>query len=150
FRTGVVLGQYDPETKELYVITGADSLGPLERVTFAHEFTHALQDQNYDIRRLMPKDSDNSDRDLAVSSLLEGDALITEELFQNHALARAEREEKRRQERSLGGALNLERLPLVILEETYFPYTEGPRFILSVVGQDAVREALQTGTGYGP
>jgi hypothetical protein len=150
FRTGVVLGQYDPESKQLYVISGATSFGPLERVTFAHEFTHALQDQHYNIRTLMPKDSDNSDRDLAVSSLLEGDALITEELYQTHALTRAEREEKRRQERNLGSGLNLDRLPLVIVEETYFPYTEGPKFVVQVVGQDVLRDAIQTGSGYGP
>jgi hypothetical protein len=150
FRTGVVLGQYDPETKQLYVISGAASFGPLERVTFAHEFTHALQDQHYNIRNLMPKDSDNSDRDLAVSSVLEGDALITEELYQTHALTRAEREEKRRQERNLGSGLNLDRLPLVIVEETYFPYTEGPKFVVQVVGQDVLRDAIQTGSGYGP
>ena len=150
FRTGVVLGQYDPESKQLYVISGATSFGPLERVTFAHEFTHALQDQHYDIRTLMPKDSDNSDRDLAVSSVLEGDALITEELYQTHALTRAEREEKRRAERNLGSGLNLDRLPLVIVEETYFPYTEGPKFVVQVVGQDILRDAIQTGSGYGP
>jgi len=150
FRTGVVLGQYDPESKQLYVISGAPSFGPLERVTFAHEFTHALQDQHYNIRNLMPKDSDNSDRDLAVSSVLEGDALITEELYQTHALTRAEREEKRRQERNLGSNLNLDRLPLVIVEETYFPYTEGPKFVVQVVGQDVLRDAIQTGSGYGP
>src|SRR5207253_9797497 len=45
FRTGVVLGQYDPETKQLYVISGNEAPGQLERVTLAHEFTHALQDQ---------------------------------------------------------------------------------------------------------
>src|SRR5690348_10656610 len=31
FRTNIVLGEYDPETKELYVITGADLTRPLER-----------------------------------------------------------------------------------------------------------------------
>ncbi|MBX5491410.1 MAG: hypothetical protein IRZ14_09640 [Chloroflexi bacterium] len=150
FRTGVVLGQYDPETKELYVITGRDPLGPMERVTFAHEMVHALQDQHYGIRTLMPKNSDNSDRDLAVSALLEGDALIMEEIFQQQAMTRAERDEKQRQERSLGSNLNLDRLPLVVVEETYFPYVAGPRFIINVVGADALREVLNTGTGYGP
>jgi len=149
FRTGVVLGQYDPDTKELYVITGHDPLAPMERVTFAHEMTHALQDQHYDIRTLMPKHSDNSDRDLAVSALLEGDALIMEEIFQRQAMTRAEREEKQRQERSLSSGLNLDQLPLVVVEETYFPYVAGPRFIVNVVGQDAIREALDTGNGYG-
>ncbi|HZU05574.1 MAG TPA: hypothetical protein VFB73_06340 [Chloroflexota bacterium] len=150
FRSGVVLGQYDPETKQLYVISSATEPGPLERVTYAHEYTHALQDQYYDIRALMPKNSDNSDRDLAISALLEGDALIIEEMYQTQAMTRAEREEKTRQERALGSSLNLDRLPLVILEETYFPYQEGPRFIVNVLGRPAIQEALQNGTGYGP
>ncbi len=150
FRTGIVLGQYDPDTKELYVITNATTPGLVERVTLAHEFTHALQDQYYDIRRLMPKHSDNSDRDLAVSGLLEGDALIMEELFESAVFTTQERAEKRREEQALGSGLDLDKVPLVIREETYFPYTEGPRFIVAVAGQDAMRAALQSGTGYGP
>ncbi len=149
FRTGIVLGEYDPETKELYVITGTDLTRPLERVTLAHEFTHALQDQYYDIRALLPKDSDNSDRDLAVSSLLEGDALISEQLYENHVLTRAERQEKRRQEQSMSGQLNLDRVPLVILEETYFPYVYGPEFIATVIGRSNYRQMMDSGTGYG-
>jgi hypothetical protein len=149
FRTGVVLGQYDPETKQLYLISGEDTPGQLERVTLAHEFTHALQDQHYDIRRLIPEKSDNSDRDLAVSALLEGDALILEDLYQEHAMTRAERDEKRRQERALSSNVRFDRLPLVIVEETYFPYVEGPRFIISVVGREPMRQVLQTGSGYG-
>ena len=149
FRSGVVLGQYDPEAKQLFVISGNEGMGQLERVTLAHEYTHALQDQHYDIRKLMPKDSDNSDRDLAVSALLEGDALILEEMFQTHVMTRAERDEKRRQERTLSSGVSFDRLPLVIIEETYFPYTEGPDFIIAVLGVDAVRNTVQAGTGYG-
>ncbi|HLH22040.1 MAG TPA: hypothetical protein VK066_05930 [Chloroflexota bacterium] len=150
FRTGIVLGEYDPDTKQLYVITGTDLTRPLERVTLAHEFTHALQDQYYDIRALLPKDSDNSDRDLAVSSILEGDALISEQLYEIHALSRAERQEKRREEQSMSSQVNLDRVPLVLLEETYFPYVYGPEFIASVIGRDTLRQAIDSGTGYGP
>jgi hypothetical protein len=150
FRTGIVLGEYDPETKQLYVITGTDLTRPLERVTLAHEFTHALQDQYFDIQKLLPKDSDNSDRDLAVSSLLEGDALISEQLYEIHALTRAERQEKRRQEQAMSGQLNMDRVPLVILEETYFPYVYGPEFVAAIIGRDALRQAIESGSGYGP
>jgi len=150
FRTGVVLGQYDPDTRQLYVITDAATPGPMERITLAHEYTHALQDQHYDIRSLMPKNSDNSDRDLAASALMEGDAVLMEELFQTLVFTPQERAEKRRTEQALGSGLDLDRIPLVIREETYFPYVEGPRFIFSVAGPDAIRGVLQTGTGYGP
>jgi hypothetical protein len=149
FRSGVVLGQYDPDTKQLYVITDAAAPGPMERITLAHEYTHALQDQYYDIRSLMPKNSDNSDRDLAASALMEGDAVLMEELFQNLVFTSQERAEKRREEQALGSGLDLDRIPLVIREETYFPYVEGPRFIFTVAGQDAIRNVLQTGRGYG-
>jgi heme-degrading monooxygenase HmoA len=150
FRTGIVLGEYDPETKELYVITGTDLTRPLERVTLAHEFTHALQDQYYDIRALLPKDSDNSDRDLAVSSLLEGDALISEQLYEIHVLTRSERQEKRREEQAMSGQINMDRVPLVLREETYFPYVYGPEFLAAVIGRDTLRQAVDSGTGYGP
>jgi hypothetical protein len=149
FRSGVVLGQYDPETKQLFVISGAAALGPRERTTIAHEYTHALQDQNYDLQALMPRRSGNSDRTLAVSALVEGDAMITEQLYQQHALSRAEREEMRRQERTTSGGPDVDSMPLVLREESYFPYTAGPAFIVELLGEDAVREAVQRGTGYG-
>ena len=37
-----MLGQYDPDTKQLYVISDAATPGPMERITLAHEYTHAL------------------------------------------------------------------------------------------------------------
>jgi hypothetical protein len=150
FRSSVVLGQYDPDTKQLDVVAGGDPTSPLARTTLAHEFTHALQDQYYDIRALTPKHSDNSDRDLAISALLEGDAIIMQELYALHALSRAEREQARREESAQGGDFDLDSLPLVLVEETYFPYTEGPRFIAEVIGTDAMRQVVQTGNGYGP
>src|SRR3954454_12375322 len=150
FRTSVVLGQYDPDTKQLDVVAGADPNSPLARTTLAHEFTHALQDQYFDIRALTPKHSDNSDRDLAVSALLEGDAVIMQELYALHALSRTEREQARREESAQGGDIDLDSLPLVMVEETYFPYTEGPRFIAEVIGPAALRQVVQTGAGYGP
>ncbi len=150
FRAGIVLGQYDPDTKQLYVITGTDPTSAMARVTFAHEYTHALQDQYYDIRALMPKNSDNSDRDLGVSSLLEGDALLMEEIYQRQAMSPADRQEKQREENALAAGVDLSQVPLVLREETYFPYEQGPRFIGAVLGQDAIREALDQGAGYGP
>jgi hypothetical protein len=149
FRSGVVLGQYDPEAKQLFVISGAAALGPRERATIAHEYTHALQDQTYDLQALMPRHAGNSDRTLAVSALVEGDAMITEQLYQQHALSRAEREEMRRQERTSSGGPDVDSMPLVLREESYFPYTAGPAFIVELLGEEAVREAAQRGTGYG-
>ena len=38
-----------PDDKKLYVVSRSGGLGAAEKTTFAHEFTHALQDQNFDL-----------------------------------------------------------------------------------------------------
>ncbi len=78
--TEQVAGFYDSETKEMYVVQG-ESFGGPERLTYAHEFTHALQDQTYDLREgLNLRDDycqDNAPYCNAASSLIEGDATMT-------------------------------------------------------------------------
>src|SRR4051794_14222479 len=147
FRGNLVLGQYDPESKQLYVVTGASNLGPLERVTAAHEYTHALQDQYFDLQRLRPRNVPDADRSLAMASLVEADASIVGERYANVVLSAAEREERRRQVRDLYREVDLDRIPLVVREQSYFPYTEGVRFLRRVLGEEAIRGE---GEGYGP
>ncbi len=50
--SGVVAGLYNPKDKTLYVVSRSGGLGPSEKTTFAHEYTHALQDQNFDLTGL--------------------------------------------------------------------------------------------------
>jgi hypothetical protein len=147
FRGNLVLGQYDPETKQLYVVTGASNLGPLERVTAAHEYTHALQDQYFDLQRLRPRNAPDADRSLAMAALVEADASLVGERYANVVLTAAEREERRRQVRELYREVDLDRIPLVVREQSYFPYTEGARFLRRVLGEQAIRGE---GEGYGP
>lgn len=51
FLTGQVAGFYDPATGEL-VYLGSGDLGFIERLELAHELTHALDDQHFDLSRL--------------------------------------------------------------------------------------------------
>src|ERR1700737_1855217 len=64
--TDQVVGVYDSEAKSLFVVADRAGFGPGERMTYAHEFNHALQDQNFDLNRLAPKHPDSSDHSLAV------------------------------------------------------------------------------------
>jgi len=84
-----IAGYYDDKTKEMYVISGSGFNGP-EKMTFSHEFTHILQDQNYDFEnglRLNEEACKNdSERCAATSALIEGDASLTEyDWFVNYA-----------------------------------------------------------------
>ncbi|MGE5227645.1 MAG: hypothetical protein ACM3OO_12295, partial [Planctomycetaceae bacterium] len=53
FLTGQVAGFYDQDTKELvYLDDGSGTLSLTERITLAHELTHAIDDQYFDLTRL--------------------------------------------------------------------------------------------------
>ena len=79
-----IAGYYDNETKEMYVVSGSGFNGP-EKMTYSHEFTHILQDQNYDFENgLRLSDEacgEESERCAATSALIEGDASLTEYLW---------------------------------------------------------------------
>ncbi|CAN0408763.1 unnamed protein product [Laminaria digitata] len=72
--TDQIAGFYDPDAKELYIMTGLPEA--LQRPTMAHEIFHVLQDQHFDILAMQaPFDSkENGDFQIARSALIEGDA----------------------------------------------------------------------------
>ena len=76
-----IAGFYDQETKEMVIVQGKKFGGP-ERLTYAHEYTHALQDQNYDIENGLNYNEDacetETERCAAIQALVEGDASLTE------------------------------------------------------------------------
>ena len=75
FQAGQVAGYYSPERNELFVVSRSGALGPAEEVTYAHEFTHQLQDQTFDLGKLGLDAANQSDRALAQLALIEGDAV---------------------------------------------------------------------------
>ena len=47
--SGGVVGFYRNDQGKLYVVSKTGLPGAVERITFAHEFDHALQDQNFSV-----------------------------------------------------------------------------------------------------
>jgi hypothetical protein len=80
--TEQVAGFYDSEDEAMAVICGADFGGP-EHITFAHEYTHALQDQTYDIEDGLGYNDNHCEADselcAAIQALIEGDAFLLQE-----------------------------------------------------------------------
>jgi hypothetical protein len=71
--TEQIAGFYDPETKQLYLVEHG---GPEQAMLMAHELTHALQDQHFDLLPLEKSITDNDDRSMALTCLVEGDATV--------------------------------------------------------------------------
>jgi hypothetical protein len=73
-----VLGFYDPESKELVVRGG--SFTPMTRQTIAHELTHALDDQWFDIGN-PAYDEHDDELGFGISALAEGNARRVDESY---------------------------------------------------------------------
>lgn len=72
-----VAGTYDPQTKKIVFVKDLEG-GPFSELTVAHEYTHQLDDSRHDLYEMMLATKGNSDRGLAVQSLIEGSAMATQ------------------------------------------------------------------------
>ena len=125
-----VAGFYDPEAKQLFVVSRSGTVGATEKATFAHEFTHALQDQDFGLQGIDVDAVGQGDRSLGRLALVEGDAtlLMTRWLSQN--LTAAELQELLKVDPA--AQAQLEALPAILRETLLFPYQQGVIFVNSL------------------
>lgn len=71
-----VLGEYDDDEKRMVVVTD-EGLDALAKFTYAHEYTHALQDAAFDLETLGVEEEGQDDQVMARIAFVEGDATIT-------------------------------------------------------------------------
>jgi hypothetical protein len=158
FYASQVIAFYDPEPRKFYVVKGAEKtlqktgedeeLGALagvpgmagmaEKLIFAHELTHALQDETLRLDHRMKDLKENGDRGLALQSLLEGEATLVMVRVALAGLPGADEDT----EEMLGPLLSagaLERsgvpkdLPDYFVDQLFFPYTEGTAYVRRIV-----------------
>lgn len=127
-----VAGYYDSDTKELYVVSRSGGLGPTERVTFAHEFDHALQDQNFGLDKLQLDAMGESDRSLARLSVAEGDATLLMSLWAGQNLAPAELVQLLQSASDPAQTAILAEMPDILKASLLFPYTAGQALVASI------------------
>jgi hypothetical protein len=137
--TSQVAGLYDDETKKMYVVSSTGEIGPAEKITYAHEYTHALQDQRFTLRDVVGDAKDQGDRTLARSTLVEGDATLLMSLWAQQHLTSQELGEAATAV-DPGSEAILARMPAILKDALLFPYTSGLTMSLS---------AFQQGGGYG-
>ena len=134
-----IAGFYSPADKVFYVNSTAESVnfGEFEtwqRSTTAHEFVHALQDAEFDLGSFAERTKDDLDWSLALSAVIEGDAVVHERLWaQDHLLAPA----VPGRPTSLG-RMPFTSVPVSIEREFVFPYTSGLDWVATVRTQRGI------------
>jgi hypothetical protein len=141
-----IAGFYDSETEEIYIVSGV-AFGGSEKMTYAHEFTHVLQDQNFGFEEGLNYNEEaceiDSERCAAIQALIEGDASLTEILwFQTHATREDYQDFLQMFEDYTSPVLDA--APPYIQADLYFPYEKGFAFVEHLYNQggfDAVDAA---------
>ena len=140
-----VAGLYSPDDKKLYVVSKSGGLGPTEKVTFSHEFTHALQDQNFNLGSLHLDEIGQGDRSFARLSLVEGDATLVMSDWEVQHLSQAELGQMLSASSDDQSLKTLLAMPPILRESLLFPYTIGLGFVHGLQadgGWDAVNAAF--------
>ena len=141
--TEQVVGFYDTETEELYVITGKAEMTPLDEVTLAHEYVHALQQQHFDIGAMSKAVENDSEAYSALSALIEGDAVIVQSEYALTYLTLSQRQAM------LIEASNspvFDASPYFLQRTLQFPYNEGANmvnYLLVAGGWEAIEDAYR-------
>ena len=126
---GSVVGYYDTDTGEMFVLNTGDSLTPAAKSTLAHELVHALQDQAFDLDAFLPEDEENDDLERAKVALVEGDAVLASSQYVNSFLTRSE---IIRLYSSNRNGVDLSNIPRVLIRLLTFPYREGAVFVAEI------------------
>lgn len=147
-----ILGFYSPDTKQLFVLGEAGNMDHETRATLAHEFTHALQDQHFDLVKLVQQYSHDSDRRLAMRALIEGDATMSDMLYtyyhekidyskqmkESVARSNAQEQSSAEEEEDMEG--------MYVGRTIYFPYIQGSDFVYELTkvgGYSTINQTYQ-------
>jgi hypothetical protein len=140
--TEQVAGYYEPKTGEFHLADWIDLDG--QRPVMAHELTHALQDQHFNLRRFDHWPKGDSDAELATHALIEGDATLAMALYVANNPLRALLFLKSIGTSSIASQ-ELDKAPRAIRETLLFPYQQGidwTKNLYKQSGWDSVSKAF--------
>jgi len=126
--TDSILGFYELASKRMFIIGRPNDLDPANKVTLAHELTHALQDQHFRTQAMYARTRDNEDAELAFRALVEGDATLAEMLYVGDTkIDESKAQVAARQDGTTFTSVSSG--PAVLTLKTIFPYLYGTKWV---------------------
>ena len=139
-----IVGFYDPEDEAMFVVGDDSTPAPLIVWTLAHEYVHALQDNEFDLDAIEEAiGGENNDALLAFRALVEGDASIASVQYARASLSQEEVAELAASGDSPGDALDS--ASRALRELLQFPYDTGLQYVLSLIQRGAWSWSLVNG-----
>jgi hypothetical protein len=128
-----VAGYYDPKQQEFFLADWIDIEG--QKPVMAHELTHALQDQHFNLRRFDKWPKGDSDAELAAHALIEGDASLVMKDYMVRSPLRIIALMKAMGTSKSSTEL-IDSAPRSIRESLLFPYEEGMQWVTQLYRRD--------------
>ncbi len=129
-----IAGYYDNDVKEMFVVSDTGFNGP-EHLTYSHEFTHALQDQNYDLSNGLKYNDDYCEKHTeycaAVQALVEGDATLSEFTWYQNFATQTDQQQVVQYLNTLKSPV-YDSAPDFLKKDFVFPYTQGLSFVQDI------------------
>lgn len=132
-------GVYVPEQNRIVLVSDSPESPEVDEETLAHELTHALQDQHFDLQQY---ESETQNQDHATDGLIEGDAVWVETEYEDHCDEEWECVVPTNGETA--GEEPQSALHWGLYLVLFHPYSDGPSFVehlLEEDGWEAVNEA---------
>ena len=142
--TEQVLGYYDPELDEMFIVSDEDGLSALAEFTLSHELVHSIQDQHFDLMEVRFYDQGDNDRDTAAVAVIEGDAEVAQMQY-IETMSPTELVELLTEAGTMSSEV-VDSAPPYLRESLYFPYEVGLTFVQSFHqdgGFEAINEILE-------
>ena len=131
---------YDDESQELYVLSDAAAIGPVEELSYASVFMAALQQQTFDVSllRQQARENDNFDQYRAVTAFITGEVAQAQQGYVSSFFSEEDVEKLREPlpENKLTTA------PDVVRKTVLFPNREGSNFIAEVFNAGGSGDAV--------
>ena len=133
--TEQVEGLYDPKTREFYIADWS----PLadQRMVMAHELTHALEDQHFQIEAWVKAARPNEDAELARDAMLEGSAMAAMVDYLMLSTGRSLKDlpdfDPGMLIGDLGSTPTLQKAPPFLKDTLIFPYIGGLTFSVAIL-----------------
>ncbi|MGB8507244.1 MAG: hypothetical protein WCD76_02465 [Pyrinomonadaceae bacterium] len=129
-----VAGYYDAKTQQFHLADWIDLDG--QKPVMAHELTHALQDQHFNLRRFDKWPKHDSDAELAAHALVEGDATLLMIQYVTHSPIRQFAMLKSLVASGSASTEQFDNAPRVLRETLIFPYTQGMTWVSRIYKRD--------------
>jgi len=137
-------GFYDPRRKTLFLT--ADLPPEMQTLVLAHELTHALQDQHFDLQKFLRAERANDDATNARQALAEGHAMATAVQILIQPLELSSLPDlgpimAKTLQQQTGSFPAFSSAPAFLRVQVVFPYLEGVDFVRTLVAQGGWQKA---------